>query len=196
MNTERRGVVTAAGAVFSAIVASGCCWLPLLLIVLGVSSAGVAVVFERLRPWFIGASIVLLAVGFYVVYFRREECTDKKVSPRGQRVAQITLWVATAGVAAFILLPNYIGALTHLGRSPDPAQSPVVLTLQIDGMTCGGCAAGVQQALQGVPGVESADVSFEAARAVVSLSPTHDTELTDLTDAVADAGFKASELVH
>ncbi|MCH7549052.1 MAG: cation transporter [Candidatus Krumholzibacteriota bacterium] len=200
MKTERGRVVTITGALLSATVASACCWLPLLLIVLGFSSAGVAVVFEKLRPWFIGASIVLLGAGFYAVYFLREECTGdascKRADLRRRRTAQIILWVATVGVAAFIFLPSYIGALTEVGRGPDPARAPVVLTLQIDGMSCVGCAAGVREALQGVPGVESAAVSFEDARAVVSFSPMHETELTDLVDAVAAAGYEASELTR
>ena len=39
--------------------------------------------------------------------------------------------------------------------------------LEVTGMTCGHCVAAVTKALQGVAGVESADVSLEQKQAVV-----------------------------
>jgi mercuric ion transport protein len=194
--TTRKRFMPVAGALVSAIVASACCWLPLLLIVLGVSSVGIGVAFETLRPWFIGASVVLLGVGFYVFYFRREECAEGSACdtphPGVRRSARIMLWVATVGVAAFIFLPGYIGALTRLGRAPAAGDVPIVITLQIDGMSCAGCAAGVEQALLGVTGVGSAEVSFEEERAIVSMEHAENPKLLDLIAAVTEAGYTAT----
>ena len=46
------------GSVASALAASACCWLPLVLVAFGASTAGLSAAFERVRPWFLGATAV------------------------------------------------------------------------------------------------------------------------------------------
>jgi copper chaperone CopZ len=48
---------------------------------------------------------------------------------------------------------------------------PSRVTLAVEGMSCGGCAATVARILQKAPGVISADVSFERGQAVVEYEP-------------------------
>lgn len=62
-------------------------------------------------------------------------------------------------------------------------------TLTIDGMSCEHCASHVKDALQGVRGVQTADVSLEGGTAKVE---SHDDVVTDaLIQAVRDAGYEA-----
>jgi hypothetical protein len=68
------GILTSGGAVITAILSSACCWLPLLLIAFGASAAGVAGFFDAYRPHLLASTAILMAVGFYLVYFRKEEC--------------------------------------------------------------------------------------------------------------------------
>ncbi|MFY9233169.1 MAG: cation transporter [Fimbriimonadaceae bacterium] len=65
-------------------------------------------------------------------------------------------------------------------------------TLKIEGMTCGNCVKHVQQALMEVEGVESATVSLEENRAVV----THGNEATveQLMASVEEEGYKATQI--
>ena len=65
----------------------------------------------------------------------------------------------------------------------------MVTVLTIDGMFCARCSAKVRDALRTVPGVETADVAWEAGRAVV----THEGIPGMLVAAVEDAGFAACE---
>ena len=60
-------------------------------------------------------------------------------------------------------------------------------TLKIEGMMCGHCEAHVRQALEALPGVESAAVSHESGTAVVALSADVSDEV--LKKAVTDAGY-------
>lgn len=60
-------------------------------------------------------------------------------------------------------------------------------TLKIEGMMCGHCEAHVRQALEALPGVESAAVSHESGTAVVTLSADVSDEV--LKKAVTDAGY-------
>ncbi|MDD2803944.1 MAG: heavy-metal-associated domain-containing protein [Elusimicrobiales bacterium] len=62
--------------------------------------------------------------------------------------------------------------------------------IKIQGMSCAGCRAGVENALKRVPGVLAVEVSLERAEAAVE----HDEKKAapvDLRAAVEKAGFKA-----
>ena len=60
-------------------------------------------------------------------------------------------------------------------------------TLKIQGMMCPKCEAHVKEALESVPGVQSAAVSHKAGTAVVSM--TQEVAQSYLTDAVEHAGY-------
>jgi Cu+-exporting ATPase len=62
--------------------------------------------------------------------------------------------------------------------------------LSIGGMSCAGCVAAVEKALQAVPGVAEASVSFAEHTALVSGTADVDT----LVRAVVDAGYEAAEM--
>lgn len=61
-------------------------------------------------------------------------------------------------------------------------------TLQITGMSCGGCVRSVTGVLSGLDGVTSAEVSLEAGTAVVQYDETRVAPAA-LAQAVEDAGF-------
>ena len=61
------GVIAQIGALASAVVASACCWLPLLLIAVGVSGGALAATFEAWRPVLLPVTFVLLGLAFYFV---------------------------------------------------------------------------------------------------------------------------------
>ncbi|OAM35570.1 hypothetical protein A7P98_06750 [Eikenella sp. NML080894] len=65
------------------------------------------------------------------------------------------------------------------------------ITLNIEGMTCGGCAKSVTRILEGVNGVAKAAVSLEYKNAVVEFDPAQ-TNPTALIEAVEDGGFEAA----
>ncbi|MGD8577660.1 MAG: heavy metal translocating P-type ATPase, partial [Thiohalophilus sp.] len=62
--------------------------------------------------------------------------------------------------------------------------------LSISGMSCAGCVASVEQALNGVPGVEQAEVNFAEHTALVE----GDVSADQLVDAVKQAGYEAAEM--
>ncbi len=96
------GAAAPVAAIVSAVATIGCC-LPLgFLGALG--AAGASVLVASLRPWLLGASVILLGVGFFQ-YFRAASCGVKR------SVLSITLlWAATLIVLALALFPQPIAA--------------------------------------------------------------------------------------
>ena len=61
-------------------------------------------------------------------------------------------------------------------------------TLNVSGMTCGGCVRSVTNLLQALDGVAKADVSLEAKRAVVEYDAAK-VSVAQMKSAIEDAGF-------
>ena len=62
------------------------------------------------------------------------------------------------------------------------------LTLNIDGMSCGGCVKSVTRILADIDGVAKAEVSLENKNAVIEFDPAK-TNATALIDALEDGGY-------
>jgi copper chaperone len=62
--------------------------------------------------------------------------------------------------------------------------------LQVNGMTCEGCARGAARALKKVEGVISADVSLDRAEARIAFDPSR-ASIAQLKAALEAAGYQA-----
>lgn len=62
------------------------------------------------------------------------------------------------------------------------------VTLNVEGMTCGGCVASVTRVLKAVPGVTDVDVGLATHAARVTFDPAR-TGVTELSSAIEGAGF-------
>ena len=188
------GAWAATGATLSAILSSACCWLPLLLLAFGASATGLSASFEAYRTPLLLVTALLLATGFYLVYFRKPSCEPggscSVPNSKLTRLNKVMLWVATLLVAAFAFFPSYVGAL--VGARTGASVEGTAVRLDIQGMTCEACALPLEKELRSVPGVLAAEVSYDEHRANVTvdrISPPGD---ADLVSAVERAGYKAT----
>lgn len=62
------------------------------------------------------------------------------------------------------------------------------LTLNIKGMTCGGCVKSVTTVLNNIAGVSSVEVSLEQNRAVINYDPAK-AKPAQFKSAIEDAGY-------
>ena len=62
------------------------------------------------------------------------------------------------------------------------------ITMNVRGMTCGGCVASVTRVLKAVPGVTDATVTLQPGAAKVTFDPAR-TGIPALRAAITDAGF-------
>ena len=62
------------------------------------------------------------------------------------------------------------------------------ITMNVQGMTCGGCVASVTRVLKAMPGVTDVDVTLKPGAAKVTYDPAQ-TGVPALRAAVEDAGY-------
>ncbi len=200
------------GAIAAAIAASLCCVGPVLFAVLGLGAFGAASFFAAARPYLLAGAVLLLAVGFYWTYFRRqaacapgEACATKPVN----RIGRVGLWIASVAVIAFALAPYYIGHVASaLSRRPasltttpttnqnvpaasqDTQNSVETVTVKVEGMSCTACEVPIRDALARTPGVRAADVSYQRGDARVKFDPKQ-TSQDQIKRAIDSTGYKA-----
>lgn len=199
--TSRKEKLVWAGTVLSAVVASACCWLPLLLITVGVSGAAIGASFEKYRPLFMVVTFGFLAAAFYFAY-RPGVCATAvegatccpppggKLKPL-QRLNRAMLWVVTAVAAAFLFFPNYVGFVVNDDEPAIMEAGEANLVLSIEGMTCEACAVTLKRKLISVPGVGAVDVDYDQKQALIGFSKGAATPDTSaLLLAVEEAGYQ------
>jgi mercuric ion transport protein len=100
-------------AIAAAIMASACCWLPLALLALGISAAGLAKFIVGARWVFVAIAVAALGLGFYMSYRRKAACAPGEVcAPSGlARFNRVMLWVSAILVLAFATFPYYSAPL-------------------------------------------------------------------------------------
>ncbi|MEZ4651979.1 MAG: mercuric transporter MerT family protein [Candidatus Eisenbacteria bacterium] len=78
-------------------------------------------------------------------------------------------------------------AIQEAGYSGTPVARSRTVRIAVSGMTCAGCASGLQAQLRGITGIESARIEYESARATVTIHPG--TSLDVVLQAIAEQGF-------
>lgn len=102
------------------------------------------------------------------------------------------LWVVTAFVLGFAFFPNYVGYLLGGGASLAARDDLETAIVKVEGMTCEGCASGLEKALATVPGVSGAEVSYEKGQALVGYPKGKSAPRQAILTAISDEGFKGS----
>lgn len=184
------------GSLAAGLLASACCIGPLVLAAIGLGSLGLTAWLAPLRPWFPGFTATFLAVGFYLAYrpLAAEACAPGQTcaAPVGRRPQQIMLWLVTFLSLALATYPSW-GAKPGSGQAssapPDP--SGVVVTLDVQGMTCNACAAEIEHRLREAPGVVHASVDYGQSRAEITVAAGQ-TGPASLIAAVEKAGYHAT----
>ena len=202
------------GTILSAIMASACCWLPLLLLAIGVSGAGIAASLETYRPLFMVVTIGFLGAAFYFTYRPKkaaaetgQDCcpsegtvADDCCAPTGKRLFnmmalnKVMLWGVTVLAVAFLFFPSYVGVF--LGTTDDSALSENMnqAVFKIEGMTCEGCATILAETIKTAPNVLAVKVDYESGEAVVGTEICCPVPEEEILLAIQQAGFKGKQM--
>lgn len=108
-------------SIFSAIIASSCCWLPFVLLFFGISSSTMGSFFSRYRLLLNIGAFIFLGIGFYLQYFHKKNiCCDDKQQKTSifTKFSNISLWITTIIVIGFFILPMYMNYLPNKQKEP------------------------------------------------------------------------------
>lgn len=201
LGTTMTKIMTMIGAVLSALAASACCWLP---VILGAASAGIAgfgATLAPYRPYLIGFTFAFLAMAFYFTYRPAKAacptcCTTSPQATQGKRLQKLVLWLVTLfnlGVIAYPYLVSHRvqAKVDSIPGVAVPASAKAVV-LTIEKMSCPSCAEQIAGSLKRQPGVYEVTVEFDAQRTTVRYDPTR-VNPAQLCATVERLGFSARE---
>ncbi len=114
-------------AVLSLFTTLACC-LPL-GIAAAAGAAGLSVVLASLRPWLVGLSIALLALGLWQLYRTRGACQ------RRSRMSLAVFWLSAMLVLALMLFPQAVAGFLA-DRLPDFTGSGKTRLEELGGLDC------------------------------------------------------------
>ena len=129
--------------------ASSCCWLPPLLLVFGVSGAGMIVTIEKYRTPMMVVTFGFLAMAFYFTYRPKKAtaagqedcCAPAKDGPASRfnmmTMNKVMLWAVTAMAIVFLFFPQFVTGMF----APDTGKFTADMnstTVKIAHMTCDG----------------------------------------------------------
>ncbi|QDT84722.1 Copper-transporting P-type ATPase [Gimesia chilikensis] len=196
------------GTIVSAIMASSCCWLPLLLLAIGVSGAGIASLLEAYRPLFIMVTFSFLGAAFYYTYRPQitatpsgHDCCASDPSggkdccaPSGKgkfnimSLNKLMLWGVTVMAVVFLLFPSYVGIIVG-GDGKAVTENMNSSVFKIEGMTCEGCTVIVAKTIRSVSKVQAVEVSYKKGEAIVGTEICCSVPKEEILAALTKAGY-------
>jgi len=187
MEDTQKNLFLGFGAMLAAVGASLCCILPIAVAVLGAGSAAFAARFEPWRPWLLGFTALLLGFAFYRAY-RPEVCAPggSCAVPARRRRNRTMLWLVAVITVALTAFPYYSSRLIAAEGKP----ASVTSLFQVEGMTCGGCEAGVHLKVKKLDGVKNVEASYEKKQARVTYDPKIVTP-ERIIQAIQELGYSA-----
>ncbi len=105
----KQGRWIAGSALIGAVLASACCVVPLVLVMLGISGAWIAnlTALEPYKPYVAAVTLALLGYGFWHVYFKpKPPCEDGTycARPQSARTTKLALWLGLVVVIITLTL--------------------------------------------------------------------------------------------
>lgn len=185
--------------IVTAIAASICCVTPVVAFLAGIS--GVASTFSWLEPfrhWMVGLTLLFLGIAWY-------QKLKPQWDPSCACEANPSFWKSKTLLGILTVLTGVLMAFPYYSEAFIPTQDKHIVyvedveesqaqtvDLTIDGMTCTGCEAAVEQAAGGVPGVLQTDASYATGKAMVKYDRTK-TDQKTITNAINRTGFTVAD---
>lgn len=168
-----------------------CCIGPLVPILLGIGGASVLLGLDQYKPIFMGLGLLVLGgTSMYVILHHRRCCTTKNWF----KEIQLISLVFGVGILSYAVLQYGIIPSISQIASEKIAETNIntfILSenintayLEIEGMTCAGCAVGVQKVLSEIPGIIAVDVNWETGIATIQYK----------TESISIENIKATKL--
>jgi len=156
-----------------------CCVGPIIPVLLGIGGASVLLGLDQFKPVFIVMGLIVLAgTSWYAVRHRRQCCATRNRT----REIQLVSLIFGIGILSYTVLQyGVIPALSQTASQKISAETQAKtssqlatlesISMKIEGMTCAGCAVGVQKVLVDSPGIVAAKVDWKTGKANIQYQP-------------------------
>ena len=153
--------------ILAAVGASLCCTGPLFFTAIGATSLAGFTVLEPLRPFLSLLATGLIGAAFWRSYRPATAAACCSIEEKTKLSRQrVSLWLTSAVVAVLLAFP-YISDSSGFAAGGIPQRSATssiqVSTWKIEGMTCAGCASGLEAALSREAGMVYCAVRYDDA---------------------------------
>jgi copper chaperone CopZ len=123
---------------------------------------------------------------------KQKENKEKVIKSCKNRVALFVVIICTIVAISALAILMRTQFSTHATTTVTTASEKIErVAIAIEGMSCSGCANGIQAMLRRTEGVASADVSYERKEAIVEYNAERTTR-EKLVEVVNNMGYKAS----
>lgn len=183
-------------SILTAITASLCCITPLLAIIAG--SSGLASSFswlEPFRPYLIGLTILVLAFAWYQKLKQNSKLDCECGTENKPKFIQSKLFLTIVTVFAGLMLafPYYAHIFypnTNNNTSlVTDASNIEIVEFKIQGMTCRGCEAHIENEVNKLNGIISVNANYENANTKVEFDNTK-SNTNEIEQAILKTGYK------
>lgn len=197
-NTGEKGQRTVWASIGLGVLASACCWVPLALAGAGVATGTLGARISWIRPWALGALLILL-LGVLGWWVRKRFASTKTAADCCAVVPRFPTLAVAILMGSFVLAwatPRLLhpGGQTVLTAVPPPAPAGstllVIATPQFD---CAPCAGTLPQTMSATPGVASVQMDFDKRETRIVFQPGAAIDTT-LAKWKTDLGFDGKEV--
>ena len=174
------------GAILTALGCSLCCIGPVVLVAFGVTSVGLFSFIEPLRPYLIVISVGMLSFTYYRVFKKKSDCCEP--DNKNLKVQKLFLFLMTPIILGLIVYPQFIPNEQLLLQEIDNNETFSEWT--VTGMTCQGCANGLQNAMANMNGIIKCNVDYSTQTMICKTNPL---KISDekIVELVTNTGYKA-----
>jgi len=181
---------TKAAGILSAITASLCCLVPIVLIMLGLGSLGIGAAIGKYHWYFIIAAGFLLAFAWSSYFKEKKSCELRACEMKNKGVTKGVLLTATVLVLLFTGLNVYTYSFN--GAKELTSNLGTRVSIPVEGMTCASCEIAVNSSLRKLPGIYEARASAKRKSALVAYDPAA-VSLDEIISTINKTGYTATK---
>jgi len=184
-------------SIFTAASASLCCITPVLAIAAGTSSLATSFSWlDPLRPYFIGATFLVLGITWYSV-LKPQKKDDCGCEPEKKLFFKSKGFLSTITILSFLLIafPSYSKFFFQKSEQAEVSQDQSKnkkIELTVSGMTCSSCEVHIESEVKKLTGVSFVKASYEKKSATIE----YDEKKVDIDKIIASidsTGYKATK---
>lgn len=184
-------------SIFTAASASLCCITPVLAIVAGTSSLATSFSWlDPMRPYFIGATFLVLGITWYNVLKPAKKddcgCETEKVSFFKSKGFLSIITILSLSLIAFPSYSKYFFQNNEANVALQDQSKNKKIELTVNGMTCSSCEMHIESEVKKLPGVSFVKASYENKSATIEYNEQK-VDINKIIASINSTGYKVDQ---